>query len=521
VRAEDLPVRSTEEARAMYGDSVLVTSSEGAEADGETPVRPAAAQHVVTASPMELNVGSMGLHETRKGNITLTNTGDEPMRISDCRTSCGCTTTNCPKGQTLDPGESVDVEVSLRGGARPERLRKTVTVLVEGQPPLTATVVGETIAHVVVEPGTLHPDRGDGRVVVRSDDGQPFRITGVNPDVIASLGDERSTTHELYISWDAWRELGQARRLIVFTDHPKSPQASANIHVRVDVSQREDLLARQQSQPTQRDVSALIRAGDVQAILDRINDDDSINIETTDGQGMTLLGQAARQGQVLVVTGLIEAGADVNAADRTGRTPLMWAAHAKSPDAVRALIEAGAEIDIRDTTVGNTALGWAAAFGNASCVRELLEAGARTDVVSVTGFTPLIWASAFGDADSIPLLVEAGADLEAVDPSHGQTPLMHAARMGRVESVSRLAKAGADIEARDPTGRTALLLAAGSSTSPVETVRVLLEAGADVTARDARGMTALEHARARRGRGTDDVVAVIEKALGSAGHASD
>lgn len=41
----------------------------------------------------------------------FTNTGKEPLIISECRASCGCTTPTCPKDQLIKPGESSVIKV--------------------------------------------------------------------------------------------------------------------------------------------------------------------------------------------------------------------------------------------------------------------------------------------------------------------------------------------------------------------------------------------------------------------------
>jgi hypothetical protein len=39
------------------------------------------------------------------------NTGKEPLIISECRASCGCTTPTCPKDQLIKPGETSVIKV--------------------------------------------------------------------------------------------------------------------------------------------------------------------------------------------------------------------------------------------------------------------------------------------------------------------------------------------------------------------------------------------------------------------------
>jgi ankyrin repeat protein len=486
---------------------------------------PASGEHFVIAEPTLLELGEMGPGESRTGTITLRNTTERPIRVVDCRTSCGCTVTDgCPRGRELEPGEEVGVEIRLTGGQRAARESKTVTFLVDGQPPLTATVRGDVVTYVTMEPSNFHPDQSAmGKVVLRSEDGQEFRITSVSADIVGALPQEAGIEHELDLSWDAWRERGEPRQIVFFTDHPRAPQLRGFIHSQsraqrpvnprqltdhADPASQIDRLDNARAARVVHDVPGLIRQGNLDALKERL--DAGLEVETTDATGLTLLAQAAKAGKPEIIQALIESGADLHATDKSGQTPLMWAAQSKNAEAVRVLVEAGSDIDRRDSTINNTALSWAAFRGDAASVAALLDAGARVDVVSVPGYTPLIWAAAFGDPANIPLLIEAGADLDGTDGMEGLTPIMHAARTGRSENILALVRAGASLESRDPSGRTVLLAASAASGAGPEVIRALVEAGADVTARDRSGKSALDIARSRNDVRAASVVAVLE-----------
>jgi len=124
------------------------------------------------------------------------------------------------------------------------------------------------------------------------------------------------------------------------------------------------------------------------------------------------------------VKALIEAGADVNAADNNGVTPLLIAAGKQNP--------------------------------NFSLM--LLEAGANPNTQNVYGASPLENAARHGNVQIADLLIEAGADLNIQDED-GLTPLHHAASGTNSEICSMLIDAGADINAQDKVGRTPAMLA--------------------------------------------------------------
>src|SRR3712207_5168927 len=83
--------------------------------------------------------------------------------------------------------------------------------------------------------------------------------------------------------------------------------------------------------------------------------------------------EAAREGDLVSLRALLDAGADVNAADENGYTPLMEAAHAPHPEAVRLLLAAGADLEARNR-LGSTALHSAAMeAGEQEACRRLFE----------------------------------------------------------------------------------------------------------------------------------------------------
>jgi ankyrin repeat protein len=103
--------------------------------------------------------------------------------------------------------------------------------------------------------------------------------------------------------------------------------------------------------------------------------------------GMTALSEALTCGHVDIAKALIEAGADVNAADGDGCRPLDVALLYAGRPGVKLLIERGAEVNyIADD--GNTGLMAAAGFGDVTLVEMFLAAGADANVArEVDGLT--------------------------------------------------------------------------------------------------------------------------------------
>ena len=184
-----------------------------------------------------------------------------------------------------------------------------------------------------------------------------------------------------------------------------------------------------------------------------------------------------------LIARLVEAGADLEAADSYGNTPLLATMTLGEgySDAVATLIEFGADVAARDKD-GNTALMVAVQGGydeiarmlrneeaerdgleeialleaceqvNLEAVSDLILAGA--DVNYRCGWTPLIVSAAKGSVDIVDMLLKVGADPDrCAGEEHGEppyTPLLLAAHRGHLEVVERLLEAGADSSVEIP-----------------------------------------------------------------------
>ncbi len=101
--------------------------------------------------------------------------------------------------------------------------------------------------------------------------------------------------------------------------------------------------------------------------------------------GNTPLLLAALEGNAMMVSRLIEAGANLYAVNNDYNGVLFNACYADSPEIITLLIDAGA--DINDTNEeGTTALMYAASAARAACVKTLLSLGANPHMVNDDGF---------------------------------------------------------------------------------------------------------------------------------------
>lgn len=140
------------------------------------------------------------------------------------------------------------------------------------------------------------------------------------------------------------------------------------------------------------------------------------DVDAANRYGVTPLLLASENGTAMVET-FLAAGADPNVASPEGETPLMLSARADSAAAVLALGGAGAEIDATEGWRGQTALMWAASQDSATAARALLDLGAAVQVKSEGGFTPLLFATREGNVETLRVLLDGGGNPDDALPS--------------------------------------------------------------------------------------------------------
>lgn len=204
--------------------------------------------------------------------------------------------------------------------------------------------------------------------------------------------------------------------------------------------------------------------------------DAGAQVRAANRYGVTPLALAALNGNTAMLKLLLDAGADANAAFGDGETVLMTAARTGRPEPLTLLLAHGADPNATDRAFGETALMWAAGEGHAEAIRALVAGGADADAVSATIELP-------------PTKVNFSFAVTTALPRGGMTALMYAARQGRLASVPALAEAGADLNAVDPEGTTALVVAIINA--HYDLAARLVELGADPNIGDAAGMAAL------------------------------
>ena len=259
--------------------------------------------------------------------------------------------------------------------------------------------------------------------------------------------------------------------------------------------------------------------GDLSLITTLLDRGRPVNVVNSDGS--TLLHCAAQGGHVEVIRELVDRGCDLNAVNNNGCSPLHDAASNGRKEAVLELINLGSNMSLVAGPRG-TPLHQAVLNNHLETVVAMIEAGCPIDAVNSNGFTLLHFAARGGHVEVIRELVDRGCDLNAVK-NNGCSPLHDAASNGRKEAVLELIHLGSNMS-----------LVAGPRGTPLhqavlcghlETVVVMIDEGCAIDTVDSDGSTLL-HFAARGGhvevirelvdRGCD--VSAVEKNGGSPLH---
>lgn len=161
--------------------------------------------------------------------------------------------------------------------------------------------------------------------------------------------------------------------------------------------------------------------------------------------GDTRIADAAMQQNKETVRSLIKQAVDVNSSQGDGMTALHWAALNGDAEIAQMLIHAGANVKAVTRLGGYTPLFMAAKRGNAPVIDVLLKAGADAKLPALGGITPLMMAASSGNPDAVKLLVEAGAEVNATESERGQTALAFAAAFNNPDAIKELVHYGANV----------------------------------------------------------------------------
>lgn len=115
---------TTENITAQPGAVSDAAATGNAEASATTPTGPTT---TMTMDNSDHNFGTVKEGDVIETSFKVTNSGTEPLVITSCKASCGCTTPVCPTSP-IAPGQSVDIPVRFDTKGKPGNQSKDVTI---------------------------------------------------------------------------------------------------------------------------------------------------------------------------------------------------------------------------------------------------------------------------------------------------------------------------------------------------------------------------------------------------------
>lgn len=171
------------------------------------------------------------------------------------------------------------------------------------------------------------------------------------------------------------------------------------------------------------------------------------------------MADAAWDGDILQVHGLIIRRVDVNSRDKHGQLVLNICIQQQHEPITRLLLDRGAKVNAQDDVTLMTPLNNSIIMGNKALTRRLLKRGADVNLADSEGFTPLLWASMRGYLEVVAQLLELGARVDHQD-IEGWTALHIACFKGYADLVEYLLINGrAHLNIEDQNGFTPFLFA--------------------------------------------------------------
>jgi hypothetical protein len=117
-------------------------SSNTVQPANQAAVQPAAAQPAAPAGPTttmtfeetEFDFGTVNEGEKVSHTYTFTNTGDEPLILSNAKGSCGCTVPSWPR-EPIAPGATGEITVEFNSKNKKGKRNQKVTITANTNPP--------------------------------------------------------------------------------------------------------------------------------------------------------------------------------------------------------------------------------------------------------------------------------------------------------------------------------------------------------------------------------------------------
>lgn len=192
------------------------------------------AQSTTAASvvvPDHVSFGTVRPGSKHTANFVIKNLANRVVRVERVIPSCKCTEVGLKEGTTIAVGEELSWQATLSVPTTPgDKEAKIMILLNDGHPPLAAQMTAVAALPIVATPAYIDALKGvtEGTVVVKSEDGTPFRILSVDGQAAEYVGFDSAADEPRPEYTLRWRFVGPSSgdpRLwwVVATDREDSP----------------------------------------------------------------------------------------------------------------------------------------------------------------------------------------------------------------------------------------------------------------------------------------------------------
>lgn len=121
-------------------DNTAMQAAPAQQVPQEKPAAPSEPPTTITFKELEHNFGKVKQESENKYEFSFTNTGKNPLIITDAKGSCGCTVPEYPH-EPIAPGASNKIKVVYKPGGQSGQQNKTVTITANTEPQQTVIAI--------------------------------------------------------------------------------------------------------------------------------------------------------------------------------------------------------------------------------------------------------------------------------------------------------------------------------------------------------------------------------------------
>jgi len=193
-------------------------------------VQPKSGLPPISLDPDLVELGDMMPNTKKSGTLTLTNVGDEPIRILALRSTCACTVPGI-ESDIVAPKESITIALELDAKSATGPNQRYIMALFEGYQQPVQLIVQADVNYGIRTRVTYDPP-GQSRVATiqlqSTDESVPFRIISAGGEAPVFVGgfdpskDEPRTKYTIRQDYSMYASEQLPRWFLIETDHPTS-----------------------------------------------------------------------------------------------------------------------------------------------------------------------------------------------------------------------------------------------------------------------------------------------------------